>query len=204
MARGALKTHNHGLAARVGAAAAALRPQSFEAHLLAGTAKSLQGEFDDALRHLRAADLLEQGTVRAKREMVAVLARLLRGEMSAEGREKLRGEYLSLLRGLSTSQDAVVRMKYRMTFAQALFAASRYDEAIAACEPILSGAPNDTRALMIKARALVARNRIADAHAVYERVLDIEPGHRGAKMNLRVLAALAEDEMRFLFFVRRI
>lgn len=194
MSRVAIKAHNYGIAARVAGAAAALHPQSFEANLLAGSAKSLQGEFDEALRFLRAADRLEEGTVRAKREIAAVLARLLRGEMTSDGREQLRSEYISLLRGLSASEDAIVQMKYRMTFAQALFAASRYDEAIAASDAILSATPNDTRVLMIKARALVARNRIAEAHGVYERILDIEPGHRGAKMNLRILEALAEDE----------
>ena len=194
LARGALKAHNHGLAARLAAAAAAFHPQSFEANLLAGSARSLQGEFEEALRYLRIADRLEEGTMRAKREIVAALAKLLRGDVAAESREQLRIEHLSLLRTLSASEDASVQIKYRMTFAQALFAAGRYDEAIAAAEVVLADAANDTRALMIKARALVARNHIAEAQAVYERILDIEPGHRGAKMNLRILEALAEDE----------
>jgi len=194
LGRSALKAHNHGLAARVAAAGAAVRPQSFEANLLAGSAKSLQGEFDEALRYLRVADRLEVGGTRAKREIVVILTKLLRSEMSADSREQLRAEQLSLLRGLSASDDAIVQMKYRMTFAQALFAAGRYDETIAATDAVLSSAPNDTRALMLKARALVARNRIPEAHGVYERILDLEPGHRGAKMNLRILSALAEDE----------
>ena len=195
LGRAALKAHNHALAARLAAAAAAFHPQSFEANLLAGSARSLQGEFDEALRYLRAADRLEDGTMRAKREIVTALAKLLRSDVAAESREQLRIEHLSLLRTLSASQDASIQIKYRMMFAQALFAAGRYDEAIAAAEVLLADAGNDTRALMIKARALVARNRIAEAHAVYERIMDIEPGHRGAKMNLRILAALAEDEI---------
>jgi tetratricopeptide (TPR) repeat protein len=194
LGRGALKAHNHGLAARLAAAAAALHPQSFDANVLAGSAKSLQGEFDEALRYLRAADRLEEGTVRAKREIVTVLAKMLRSDVAADSREQLRTEHLSLLRVLSASEDANIQMKYRMTFAQALFAAGRYDEAIAAAETVLRHAANDTRALMIKARALVARNRISDAHVVYERILDIEPDHRGARMNLRILVALVEDE----------
>jgi Flp pilus assembly protein TadD len=194
LGRSAVKAHNYGLAARVASAAAALHPESFEAHLLAGNTKSLQGEFDEALRHLRVAERLEKDGVRAKREIAAILARMLRGEMPAEGRELLRAEYFSILRGLSASDDAIVQMKYRMSLAQALFSAGRYDEAIAASEVVLSGATNDTRALMIKARSLVARNRVAEAHSAYERILDIEPGHRGAKMNMRILTALREDE----------
>lgn len=194
LGRSAVKAHNYGLAARVASAAAALHPESLEAHLLAGNAKSFQGEFDEALRFLRIAERLEKDGVRAKREIAAILARLLRGEMPAEGRELLRSEYLSILRGLSASDDAIVHMKYRMTLAHALFTAGRYDEAIAASDVVLSGAANDTRALMIKARSLVARNRVVEAHAAYERILDIEPGHRGAKMNMRILTALSEDE----------
>jgi hypothetical protein len=86
-------------------------------------------------------------------------------------------------------------MKYRVPFAQALFAAGRYDDAIAAIDAVLSAAPNDTRALMLKARAFVARNRIAEAHAIYQRILEVESDHKGARMNLRVLAALVEDDM---------
>lgn len=194
LGRGAVKAHNYGLAARVASAAAALQPESFEAHLLAGNAKSLQGEFDEALRFLRVAERLEKDGIRAKREIAAILARLLRADMPAEDREPLRAEHLSILRALAASDDAIVQMKYRMTLAQALFAGGRYDEAIAASDAVLSNAANDTRAHMIKARSLVARNRIAEAHGVYERILDVEPGHRGAKMNLRILAALHEDE----------
>ena len=194
LGRSAVKAHNYGLAARLASAAAALHPESLEAHLLAGNAKSLQGEFDEALHFLRTAERLEKDGVRAKREIAAILARLLRGEMPAEGRELLRSEYFSILRALSASDDAVVQMKYRMTLAHALFSAGRYDEAIAASDVVLSGAANDTRALMIKARSLVARNRVSEAHAVYEHILDIEPGHRGAKMNMRILVALSEDE----------
>lgn len=194
LGRGAIKAHNHGLAGRVTAAAAALHPLSFEANYLAGAAKSLQGEFDEAIRYLRIADRLEEGTVRARREMVIVLAKQMRGEMTPDRRLDLRNERLSLLRGLSMAADPQVQMRYRVPFADALFAAGRYDEAIAVAEAALAIAPNDTRALMINARALVARNQIVEAHEVYARILDIDPEHRGARTNLRLLAALTEDE----------
>jgi Flp pilus assembly protein TadD len=194
LGRGAIKAHNHALAGRVTAAAAALHPQSFEANYLAGAAKSLQGEFEEAMRYLRAADRLEEGNVRARREMVIVLAKQMRGEMTPDRRLDLRNERLSLLRGLSTSSDPQVQMRYRVPYADALFTAGRYDEAIAAADTALAAAPNDTRALMIKARALVARNQIDDAHAIYTHILDLDPTHRGARTNLRLLMALAEEE----------
>jgi tetratricopeptide (TPR) repeat protein len=194
LGRVAMKSQNHGIAARANSAAAAMHPQSFDANLMAGIAKAAQGEFDDALNFLRAADRVEQGTVRAKREMVAVLTRQLRGELGADRREDLRAEHLSLLRGLSASKDPAVQMAYRVPLATALYNAGRYDEAIAVADAILVDSPHDPKALMIKARALVARNQIAEAHALYQRILEFDPGHRGAKMNLRVLAALAEDE----------
>lgn len=194
LGRGAIKAHNYGLAGRVTAAAAALHPQSFEANYLAGAAKSLQGEFDEAMRYLHAADRLEEGTMRARREMIIVLAKHMRGEMTPDRRLDLRNERLSLLRGLSGASDPQVQMRYRVPFADALFAAGRYEEAVSVAEAALSIAPNDTRALMIKARALVARNRIDEAHRVYACILDIDPAHRGARTNLRLLAALTEDE----------
>ncbi|HVU19834.1 MAG TPA: glycosyltransferase [Rhizomicrobium sp.] len=192
--RGAMKAHNHALAVRVTGAAAALHPQSFEANYLAGAAWSLHGEFDQAMHYLRAADRVEEGTVRAKREMVIVLARQIRGEIGPERRLELRNERLSLLRGLSMSDDAQIRLRYRVPYAEALFVAGRHDEAIAAADAILLDAPNDVRAMMIRARALVARNQIGDAVSAYMQILDIEPGHRGARMNLRLLAALTDDE----------
>jgi tetratricopeptide (TPR) repeat protein len=194
LGRSAIKMHNHALAGRLTAAAAALRPNSFDAHYLAGAAKSTEGEFDEAMRYLRIADRLEEGSVRAKREMIIVLSKQMRGEMTPERRLDLRTERLSLLRELSASQDPQIQMRYRVTFAEALFLAGRYDEATATVDAALAVVPNDTRALMIKARAMVARNQIGEAHALYGRILEIEPGHRGARINLRLLTQLAEDE----------
>ncbi|MEI9929112.1 MAG: glycosyltransferase [Rhizomicrobium sp.] len=194
LGRGAVKAHNYGLAGRVTAAAAALQPQSFDANYLAGAAKSLLGEYDEAMRYLSVADKLEEGTVRAKREMVIVLARQMRGEMTPERRSDLRNDRLSLLRGLSASQDPQIQMRYRVPFAEALFVAGRYEEAATIVDGILAVAPNDTRALMVHARTFVARNRIAEAHQAYEHILEIDPQHRGAMMNMRLLMALNEDE----------
>jgi tetratricopeptide (TPR) repeat protein len=192
--RSAMAAHNLALAARVSVAAAVLHPQSLDANLLAGSVKSLQGEFDEAMRYLRLAERMEKDGVRAKREMVVALGKQLRGELSVARREEIRAEHLALLGELGTSGDALIQAKYRVPYATALFAAGRYGETIAAADAVLALVPNDTRALMIKARALVATNAIAEAHLLYEQVLDIEPAHRGARTNLRILAALAEDE----------
>jgi tetratricopeptide (TPR) repeat protein len=196
LARGAIKAHNHTLAARVTGAAAALFPASFEANFLAGAAKVQAGAFDDALVHLRAADRLEEGGARAKREMALALTKQLRLDLPVEKRAQIREEHLSILRALATSGDLGTRVKYRVPYAAALYAAGRYDETIAAADLVLETAPNDTRALMAKARALVARNQVGEACTLYERVLDFEPNHRGARMSLRILAALIEDEAR--------
>ncbi len=192
--RAAAKAHNHALASRATAAAAAMHPQSFEANYLAGSAKALLGELDEALRYLRAADRLEQDGVRAKREMAVTLAKQLRQDLPVERRAAIREEHVALLRALSMSNDVGTQTKYRVPYATALYSAGRYEEAIQAADAILAVAPNDTRALMVKARALVARNLIGEAHALYERILDLEPAHRGARVNLRILTALVEDE----------
>lgn len=192
--RAAAKAHSHALASRATAAAAAMHPQSFEANYLAGSAKALLGELDEALRYLRAADRLEQDGVRAKREMVVTLAKQLRQDLPVERRAAIREEHVALLRALSTSTDVGTQTKYRVPYATALYSAGRYEEAIQAADAVLAVAPNDTRALMVKARALVARNLIGEAHALYERILDLEPAHRGARVNLRILTALVEDE----------
>lgn len=196
LGRGAIKSHNHALAGRLTSAAAALHPQSFEANYLAGSARSLQGEFDEALRYLRLADRLEEGGVRAKREMALTLSRQLREDLPVERRARIREEHLATLRALSSAPEAGTRLKYRVPYATALYAAGRYEEAIAAADAILETAPNDTRTLMVKARTLVARNAVGEAHALYQRILELEPSHRGASINLRILAALIEDEAR--------
>ncbi|HWA92669.1 MAG TPA: glycosyltransferase [Rhizomicrobium sp.] len=196
LGRAAIKSHNYGFAARLTAAAAALHPQSFEANYLAGSARSLLGEFDESLRYLRAADRLEEGGTRAKREMTLTLSRQLREDLPIARRAQIRDEHLAMLRALSQADDVAIRLKYRVPYATALYAAGRYDEAVAAADAILQAAPNDTRALMVKARTLVARNAVAEAHGLYERILELEPGHRGASTALRILAALIEDETR--------
>src|SRR6185312_2884326 len=196
LGRGAIKAHNHTLAARGTGAAAAMFPASFEANFLAGASKAQAGAFDEALVDLRAADRLEEDGVRAKREMALALTKQLRLDLPVEKRAAIREEHLSVLRALATAGDLGARVKYRVPYATALYAAGRYDEAIAAADLVLESAPNDTRALMVKARALVARNQVSEACTLYERVLDFEPSHRGARMSLRILAALIEDEAR--------
>jgi len=196
LGRGAIKAHNHTLAGRVTGAAAALFPASFDAQFLAGAAKAQAGGYDEALAFLRAADRLEENGVRAKREMVLALTRQLRLDLPVEKRAAIREEHLGVLRALAMSGELGTRVKYRVPYAAALYAAGRYDEAIEAADLVLETAPNDTRALMAKARALVARNQVGEACVLYERVLDFEPNHRGARMSLRILAALIEDETR--------
>lgn len=189
-ARLAAKAHNHGLAARIAGAAAALHPQSFEANYLAGAARSAQGEYEDALRYLRAADRLQPENERARREMALALQRQLRGELSAERRKQARAELLELLGELSETADAASRMKHRVAFAQVLFGAGRYDESIEVADKVLAVAPNETRALAVKARALAARDRIEEARALYERIVELDPTHRVAKMSFRLLDGL--------------
>jgi tetratricopeptide (TPR) repeat protein len=189
-ARIAAKAHNHGLAARIAGAAAALHPQSADANYLAGAARSAQGEYDDALRYLRAADRIEPGRERTRREMALALQRQLRGEMSAERRKQARAELLVLLGELSETGDAPSRLKHRIAYAQTLFAAGRYDEAIAVSEKVLAIAPNEVKALTVKARALAARDRIEEARTLYERIVDIDPAHRATRVGLRLLEGL--------------
>lgn len=196
LGRAAIKSNNPTLAGRSAAAAAALQPASFDANFIAGNAKAAQGEFDEALSWLRAADKVEEEGTRAKREMAIILARQLREELPVDKRRAIRDEHLSVLRALSTSSHVATQMKFRVPYATALYAAGRYDEAMAAADEALQTAPNDTRALMVKARTLVARNQVGEACQLYERVLDIDPEHRGAKMNMRILSALADDETR--------
>ncbi|MBV8976623.1 MAG: glycosyltransferase [Alphaproteobacteria bacterium] len=193
-ARGAAKAQEPGHAARAATAAAALHPQSFEAHLLAGSVLAAQGKFDEGLRHLRMAERLEEEGHRAKREIAAVLARALRQELAPERRKALREDHLDVLRGLAAIDNAAFRVRYRVPLASALYECGRYDEAIAAADAVLLEAPRETRALLVKARALVARNRVGEARLHFESVLEIDPAHRGARQSLRLLAALADEE----------
>jgi tetratricopeptide (TPR) repeat protein len=188
--RSAIKAHNYALAGRVLGAAAALHPKSFEANYQASVAKFLLDEFEESARHLRVAIELEEGTFRAKRQLAVLLAKQLRGELEASRRSELQSEHIALLRALSQSDDAGARNRHQLSLASALYASERHADAIAAADVVLAVMPDDTRALMVKAKALVARNAVADAHALFEKVLMLEPNHRGAQTNLRVLDTL--------------
>jgi len=192
--RAASQAQEHHSAARAVTAAAAMHPQSFEAHLLAGEALAAQGAFDEALRHLRTADLLEEQGLRAKREIAALLSRMLRQDLAPERRKALREEHLDVLRALSAADNVALRLRYRVPLAVALYEIGRYDDAIAAADEVLADAPREVRAHLVKARALVARNRITEAQAHYQTVLDIDPAHRGARQSLRILSALTDAE----------
>jgi len=189
--RSALKAHNQATAARVLTGAAALFPQSFEASYRAGIAMSAHGELDRALTFFRAANLLDENDPRAKHEMVALFGKMLRNPVSPEQRSAMQAEHLGLLGALVTSENAGIRARYRVPFAAALYTAGRYDEAIATVDSVLAAAPNDVRALVMRARLYVARNEVAEAHAIYEHVLELDRDNAAARLGLKALSGLA-------------
>jgi tetratricopeptide (TPR) repeat protein len=191
--RSAMKGHG-GAGQRILTAAAALFPQSFEANHQAGMANAQQGDFEEALRLFLAADSAEEGGSRAKQELVNLLGRMLRVPMRPERSAELRAQHLELLTGLSTSDNAGLRARYRVQLAAALYHAGRYDEAAAAADAILATAPNDVKALIVRARALVARNDVAEARAAYERVLELDRDNAVAQLGMRTLSGLVASQ----------
>ena len=190
LGRSASKAHNHATAVRILTGAAALFPQSFEANYRAGLAMSLQGELDKALTFFRAANVLDETDPRAKHEMVALFGRMLRNPASPDQRAQMQAEHLDLLSALIASENAGIRARYRIPFAAALFAAGRYDEAIATVDGVLAAAPNDVRALVMRARLHVARNEVVVAHAIYEHVLELDHDNTAARLGLKALSGL--------------
>jgi tetratricopeptide (TPR) repeat protein len=187
----ALKARNHATAVRVLTAAAALFPQSFEANFQAGVAMSLQGEHDRALLFFRAANRLDQGDARAKHEMVGLFGKMLRNPMNPDQRAAMRAEHLELLSELIASENSGIRARYRVPFAAALYAAGRYDEAVASVEGILATAPHDIRALVMRAKLFVAQNAVEEGRAAYERVLELDRDNAAALLGLKGLSGLA-------------
>jgi tetratricopeptide (TPR) repeat protein len=195
--RSALKGPGHALAARVLGAAAALFPQSFEANYHAGVANAVQGDLDEALRLLRSAEALEEGgTERAKQELVSVLARMMRVSMHASSQAELRAQHLALLDALSASENQGLRARYKVPFAAALFASGRYDESLGVTESVLATAPNDVKALLVRAKSLVARNEIDEARSLFERILELDGENAAARLGLRALVRLVAAEKR--------
>jgi len=189
--RSALKAHNQATAGRILTGAAALFPQSFEASYRAGVAMSAQGELDRALAFFRAANLLDENDPRAKHEMVALFGKMLRNPASPEQRTAMQAEHLDLLGTLIASENAGIRARYRVPFAAALYAAGRYDEAIAIVDGVLASAPNDVRALVMRARLHIARNEVAEARTIYEHVLELDRDNAAARLGLKALSGLA-------------
>lgn len=189
--RSALKAHNHATAVRVLTGAAALFPQSFEANYRAGIAMSLHGELDSALAFFRTANLQDENDPRAKHEMVALFGKMLRNPASPDQRAAMQAEHLDLLGALIVSENAGIRARYRVPFAAALFAAGRYDEAIAIVDGVLAAAPNDVRALVMRAKLHVARNDVAEARTIYEHVLELDRDNAAARLGLKGLSGLA-------------
>ncbi len=152
---------------------------------------SLNGELDRALAFFRAADLLDGNELRAKREMVALFAKMLRNPVSPEQRAAMQAEHLDLLGALIASENAGIRARYRIPFAAALYAAGRYDEAIATVDSVLAAAPNDVRALVMRARLHVARNEVVEARTIYEHALELDRDNAAARLGLKALSGLA-------------
>jgi len=188
--RSALKAHNQATATRVLTGAAALFPQSFEASYRAGIAMSLHGELDRALTYFRAAGRLDENDPRPKHEMVALFGKMLRSPVSPDQRAAMQAEHLDLLGALIASENAGIRARYRVPFAAALYAAGRYDEAIATIDGVLAAAPNDVRGLVMRARLHVARNEVMEARAIYEHVLELDRDNAAARLGLKALSGL--------------
>lgn len=171
--------------------AAQLFPDNAEAQLYCGVAHLRAKNFDLAIAHLRSALKLDPSNANIKRELGASLRSASRmAQASAESQ------------AMSTEASALLVEVYRaqpgpgtaLAAARTLYELKRYDE----CHALLEEAAEDESRLvehiLLKSRALVGLNRISEALAAAERVLQLEPANHAAGLLLKTCQFLSGDE----------
>lgn len=78
--------------------------------------------------------------------------------------------------------------------ARSLLELDRAEEAVVLLRRLEEQRPRHVASLSLLSEALVATNRVKEALAVAERILEVDPLHQGARFQLRALQSLAGDE----------
>lgn len=168
-----------------------LFPDSAEAQLYCGIAHVRAKRFDPGIAHLRLALKLDPASVSAKRELGAALRSAARAAQASAESQAMASEASRLLLEVYRAQPAPGPA---LAAGRTLYEQRRYEECIALLDEVgKDGAPL-VEHLLLKSRALVGLNRIAEALAAAEEVLKLEPSNQAAGLLLRTCQFLSGDD----------
>lgn len=191
----------------------AVRPENDRARYQLAFLLTDQGRYDEALHWVReavarrphdpaalnveGAILLRQG--RHDEAMAALRQALADNPDYVEARVNLSTALVEAGRAAEAVAEAEQAARTRPTTAArraqiaALLMAGRAEEALAACDTLLSELPRDPEAYVLRGRGLAALGREADAAAAFARALEIDPLRAEAQNRWGVLLAARGD-----------
>jgi len=160
--------------------ALALDPRAAAAHERLGLLLTVQRRYDEALDHLRAARASGSLSPSALETLVQLL--LQRGGLAEAG--QIAEEATAAHPASGESWYSLARVRQRE---------HRYADALAFCDRAIALDGSNADFQVSRAIALQSLGRLAEAHAQYQRALQIRPGHALARFH-RSLAWLVNGE----------
>lgn len=169
---------------------AAARRGSFTANFRAAIFRLRHGDYGLARQYLQRAIQLEDGNKAASWELAKLLLRLDRSAMAPTDRQKLRTDIICALSRAAHSERSQTREPALLSLAEALYAAGRHAEAITAADRVLAERPCDLKALVAKAKALIASGEFSAAAALISRISELDPLNGFARKIQKPLSVL--------------
>ncbi|MFH5925794.1 glycosyltransferase [Roseomonas xinghualingensis] len=192
--RSYIYTQEYSTAAKLLSSLATIGEDDPNIQFYAAVALARDNKLDASVSHGRRALELQPQNAQFLGEQGTILRRLaLHKTTEASKRTALLEESTALLQAAILADPKQGPGTY-LRAARNLFDLRRFSEALLETDRLLALKPDFVDALMLRGQIFLAQNRVRDALAVAERVIQIDPGHQGATYQLRSLRTLVEDD----------
>ncbi len=168
-----------------------LFPESAEAQHYCGVTYLRAKNVDLAIAHLRSAFRLDPENVNIKRELASALRQASRTAQANSESQAMASEATDLLLEVYRAHPGPAGA---LAAARALYEQRRYEECLAMLDEVIEAETKLVEHLVLKSKALVGLNRIAEALTAAEQVLKLEPANQAASFLLRTCQFLSGDE----------
>lgn len=186
--RGALYANDNQVAIRLLGLGALTFPDDQEIQHYCGVAHAREGRHLESIPYFRAALRLPPQAIRTKKALASALRRAVRETVSPETRIDMLGEAADLLR--EVLEEEFTRSS-AISLAEILSELGRNEDALQVTDELLVEG-RDVPVLLLKARTLVALNRVGEALSIAEEVIEVDPLNQSARFHLRALRYLAQ------------
>lgn len=186
--RGALYANDNQVAIRLLGLGAITFPDDQEMQHYCGVAYAREGRHVEAIPYFRATLRLAPDAVRTKKALASALRRAVREAVSQQTRVEMLSEAADLSREVL---EVEFTRSGAIGLAEILGELGRNEEALQVSDRLLSEG-REVPVLLLRARTLVALNRVGEALSIAEEVIEVDPLNQSARFHLRALRFLAQ------------